>query len=47
MGQCMAMGHAAGINAALASAAKKSIREVPIEDIQNSLIKSGAVLTTP
>lgn len=47
MGQCMAMGQAAGINAALASAAKKSIREVPIEDIQNSLIKSGAVLTTP
>ena len=43
----MAMGQAAGINAALASAAKKSIREVPIEDIQNSLIKSGAVLTTP
>ena len=47
MGQCMAMGQAAGINAALASAAKKSTREVPIEDIQNSLIKSGAVLTTP
>ena len=47
MGQCMAMGQAAGINAALACAAKKSIREVPIEDIQNSLIKSGAVLTTP
>ena len=47
MGQCMAMGQAAGINAALASAEKKSIREVPIEDIQNSLIKSGAVLTTP
>lgn len=47
MGQCMAMGQAAGINAALASAAKKSIREVPIEDIQNSLIKSGAVLTPP
>ena len=47
MGQCMAMGQAAGINAALASVAKKSIREVPIEDIQNSLIKSGAVLTTP
>ena len=47
MGQCMAMGQAAGINAALASAAKKSIRKVPIEDIQNSLIKSGAVLTTP
>jgi len=47
MGQCMAMGQAAGINAALASAAKKSIREVPIEDIQNSLIKSGAFLTTP
>ncbi len=47
MGQCMAMGQAAGINAALASATKKSIREIPIEDIQNSLIKSGAVLTTP
>ena len=47
MGQCMAMGQAAGINAALASVAKKSIREIPIEDIQNSLIKSGAVLTTP
>ena len=47
MGQCMAMGQAAGINAALASATKKSIREVRIEDIQNSLIKSGAVLTTP
>ena len=47
MGQCMAMGQAAGINAAIATTAKKTIREVKIEDIQNSLIKSGAVLTTP
>ncbi len=47
MGQCMAMGQAAGINAALATSTKKSIREVPIENIQNTLIKNGAVLTTP
>lgn len=47
MGQCMAMGQAAGINAALATSTKKTIREVPIENIQNALIKSGAVLTTP
>ncbi|MFM8329645.1 MAG: FAD-dependent oxidoreductase, partial [Actinomycetales bacterium] len=47
MGQCMAMGQAAGINAAIATTKKKTIREVPIDDIQDSLIKSGAVLTTP
>jgi hypothetical protein len=47
MGQCMAMGAAAGVNAALATSEKKAIREVKIEDVQNSLIKSGAVLTTP
>ena len=47
MAQCMAMGAAAGVNAALATSEKKAIREVKIEDVQNSLIKSGAVLTTP
>jgi hypothetical protein len=43
----MAMGAAAGVNAALATSTKKAIREVKIEDVQDSLIKSGAVLTTP
>ncbi|MFM7490969.1 MAG: FAD-dependent oxidoreductase [Actinomycetota bacterium] len=45
MGQCMAMGAAAGINAALAVANKKTIREVPIDTIQEALRKSGAILS--
>lgn len=47
MGQCMAMGQAAGVNAALAISTRKTIREVPIEEVQSALIKSGAVLAIP
>lgn len=47
MAQCMAMGAAAGVNAALATSEKKEIREVKTEDVQIALIKNGAVLTTP
>jgi choline dehydrogenase-like flavoprotein len=44
MAQCMAMGAAAGVNAALAVAGNKSIREVAITKIQDALSQSGAIL---
>jgi hypothetical protein len=47
MGQCMAMGQAAGINAALAVNTRKGIRDVPIGEIQNKLVQIGAVITIP
>lgn len=47
MGQCMAMGSAAGINAALSSIAQIPIREVSTSEIQSKLRESGAVLSTP
>jgi len=47
MGQCMAMGSAAGINAALSSISHIPIREVSTSVIQSKLRESGAVLSTP
>jgi hypothetical protein len=46
MGQCMAMGQAAGINAALAVNTRKGIRDVLIGEIQNKLVQIGAVINT-
>jgi hypothetical protein len=43
----MAMGQAAGINAALAVNTRKGIRDVPIGEIQNKLVQIGAVITIP
>ena len=45
MAQCMAMGAAAGINAALAVKEKKTIREIPITDVQRKLREGGAILS--
>lgn len=45
MAQCMAMGAAAGVNAALAVKEKKTIREIPITDVQRKLREGGAILS--
>jgi len=44
MAQCMAMGAAAGVTAALAIKSKKSIRELSISDVQSKLREGGAIL---
>ena len=44
MGQCMAMGVAAGIASSLAQKSQASIRELPFPKIQDELLKSGAIL---
>jgi len=44
MGQCMAMGQAAGTAAALAVALNCQLRDVPISKLQSTLRQSGAVL---
>jgi hypothetical protein len=41
----MAMGAAAGVNAALAVKEKKTIREIPITDVQRKLREGGAILS--
>ena len=46
MGQCMAMGEAAGVNAALASISNVTIRDVPTSTIQKTLRENGAILST-
>ena len=46
MGQCMAMGEAAGVNAALASISNITIREVSTSIIQKTLRENGAILST-
>jgi hypothetical protein len=45
MAQCMAMGSAAGVNAAIASTEHKSIRDVDTSKIQLILQDSGAILS--
>lgn len=45
MAQCMAMGAATGVNAALAVKEKKTIREIPITDVQRKLREGGAILS--
>lgn len=47
MGQCMAMGQAAGAAAALALARATSPRELPFRDLRDTLRSLGAVLETP
>lgn len=47
MAQCMAMGEAAGAAAAMACHAKREIREVKIEALQDVLRSNGAVLQVP
>lgn len=44
MGQCMAMGVAAGITSALAHKNQTSIRELPFSKLQRELLNSGAIL---
>jgi len=44
MGQCMAMGVAAGITSALAHKNQTSIREVPFSKLHRELLNSGAIL---
>lgn len=45
MAQCMAMGAAAGVNAALAVKEKKTIREIPNSEVQSKLREGGAILS--
>lgn len=47
MGQCMAMGAAAGITASLAARENVELRKVPFEDIREKLISTGAILEVP
>jgi len=44
MGQCMAMGQAAGAAAVLATANGKTPREIKVSDLQDSLHKLGAII---
>ena len=44
MGQCMAMGQAAGTAAALAAAAGLDPRELPVSRLRAALARAGAVL---
>jgi hypothetical protein len=47
MGQCMAMGQAAGTAAALALARGASPRALPFPELRDRLLALGAVLETP
>jgi len=47
MAQCMAMGHAAGVAAALAAGRGVTPRDVPADDIRERLRAEGAVLELP
>lgn len=44
MGQCMAMGVAAGFASTLAQKSKITVRELPFSKLQDALLKSGAIL---
>ncbi|MEN9736531.1 MAG: hypothetical protein RL129_1242 [Actinomycetota bacterium] len=44
MGQCMAMGVAAGVTTALAVQAKSNLRDLPFSKIRSEIEKTGAVL---
>jgi hypothetical protein len=45
MAQCMAMGAAVGVNAALAVKENKTIREIPNSEVQSKLREGGAILS--
>jgi hypothetical protein len=47
MGQCMAMGVAAGITSAIALKKKHEIRNVEFSEVKGALLASGAVLEVP
>ncbi len=47
MGQCMAMGQAAGAGAALAALRRQPLRALPADDVRGPLRAWGAVLETP
>jgi hypothetical protein len=47
MGQCMAMGVAAGITSAIALKKKQEIRNVEFSEVKGALLASGAVLEVP
>lgn len=44
MGQCMAMGQAAGVAAAMAAARKEAVADVPVPSLRTALSRSGAIL---
>jgi hypothetical protein len=44
MGQCMAMGQAAGLAAAQAASIAKSPREIDVHRLQSDLVRLGAIL---
>ena len=47
MGQCMAMGVAAGVATSIALAKKHEIRSIDFSGVKNALLKTGAVLEVP
>ncbi len=47
MAQCMAMGHAAGIAAALSTKGGGVVRDIPVDDLQGRLRSDGAILEVP
>jgi len=47
MGQCMAMGVAAGLTSAIALKKKQEIRNVEFSEVKGALLASGAVLEVP
>jgi hypothetical protein len=47
MGQCMAMGVAAGLTSAIALKKKREIRNVEFSEVKGALLASGAVLEVP
>jgi hypothetical protein len=47
MGQCMAMGVAAGITSSIALKNKSEVRNADFAKIQRELIASGAVIEVP
>ena len=47
MGQCMAMGVAAGVASSIALAKKQEIRSIDFSEVKSALLKTGAVLEVP
>ena len=48
MAQCMAMGQAAGVTAALAAAQTHGlVREAPLDKVRADLLAGGAILESP
>jgi hypothetical protein len=47
MGQCMAMGVAAGVASSIALKKKQEIRGIDFSEVRTALISTGAVLEVP